>query len=383
MSGNSDQIRGKLSTKIVNTMLAIILVLGLSPLSKASASVVNDSAKQSAEQAQQVATESADDADGSAVDAAAGTGSAAGGSANAGGNASASAAGSANGANVSASTPESVSANSVTGGGASGAVTQNDSAANSAAPQNGNGVAVQSGEYNPDAAPIMFNEGVTVNLFKDDDHNQPLGEDDEITTDDPLYGQLEVTFTQNQRPTKEHPNVSYQFPSNIKITPQTMDLVDNGVVVGKTIIDENGLVTLKYNEAYFSGNKEVNDASFKFNFKMESEPKGDNDSISIIFPGTGTTTVVKTKDGDADVSKFGGDISKSWEGPIFNADDGTYTWTVRVSPKSFATNVNVFDEIGSNLEFVEGSFTMVDSNGASTGPLVMRKSQVPLLLKLL
>ncbi len=367
MSGNSDQIRGKLSTKIVNTMLAIILVLGLSPLSKASASVVNDSAKQSAEQAQQVATESADDADGSAVDAAAGTGSAAGGSANAGGNASASAAGSANGANVSASTPESVSANSVTGGGASGAVTQNDSAANSAAPQNGNGVAVQSGEYNPDAAPIMFNEGVTVNLFKDDDHNQPLGEDDEITTDDPLYGQLEVTFTQNQRPTKEHPNVSYQFPSNIKITPQTMDLVDNGVVVGKTIIDENGLVTLKYNEAYFSGNKEVNDASFKFNFKMESEPKGDNDSISIIFPGTGTTTVVKTKDGDADVSKFGGDISKSWEGPIFNADDGTYTWTVKVSPKSFATNVNVFDEIGSNLEFVEGSFTMIDSNGASTG----------------
>ena len=367
MSGNSDQIRGKLSTKIVNTMLAIILVLGLSPLSKASASVVNDSAKQSAEQAQQVATESADDADGSAVDAAAGTGSAAGGSANAGGNASASAAGSANGANVSASTPESVSANSVTGGGASGAVTQNDSAANSAAPQNGNGVAVQSGEYNPDAAPIMFNEGVTVNLFKDDDHNQPLGEDDEITTDDPLYGQLEVTFTQNQRPTKEHPNVSYQFPSNIKITPQTMDLVDNGVVVGKTIIDENGLVTLKYNEAYFSGNKEVNDASFKFNFKMESEPKGDNDSISIIFPGTGTTTVVKTKDGDADVSKFGGDISKSWEGPIFNADDGTCTWTVKVSPKSFATNVNVFDEIGSNLEFVEGSFTMIDSNGASTG----------------
>ena len=213
----------------------------------------------------------------------------------------------------------------------------------------------------------MFNEGVTVNLFKDDDHNQPLGEDDEITTDDPLYGQLEVTFTQNQRPTKEHPNVSYQFPSNIKITPQTMDLVDNGVVVGKTIIDENGLVTLKYNEAYFSGNKEVNDASFKFNFKMESEPKGDNDSISIIFPGTGTTTVVKTKDGDADVSKFGGDISKSWEGPIFNADDGTYTWTVKVSPKSFATNVNVFDEIGSNLEFVEGSFTMIDSNGASTG----------------
>ena len=146
-----------------------------------------------------------------------------------------------------------------------------------------------------------------------------------------------------------------------------MDLVDNGVVVGKTIIDENGLVTLKYNEAYFSGNKEVNDASFKFNFKMESEPKGDNDSISIIFPGTGTTTVVKTKDGDADVSKFGGDISKSWEGPIFNADDGTYTWTVKVSPKSFATNVNVFDEIGSNLEFVEGSFTMIDSNGASTG----------------
>ena len=120
MSGNSDQIRGKLSTKIVNTMLAIILVLGLSPLSKASASVVNDSAKQSAEQAQQVATESADDTDGSAVDAAAGTGSAAGGSANAGGNASASAAGSANGANVSASTPESVSANSVTGGGGFG-----------------------------------------------------------------------------------------------------------------------------------------------------------------------------------------------------------------------------------------------------------------------
>ena len=83
---------------------------------------------------------------------------------------------------------------------------------------------------------------------------------DEIITDDFFDGQLEVTFTQNQRPTKEHPNVSYQFSRHQRL--QTGDSLSTTAAVGKTIIDENGLVTLKYNEAYFSGNKEVNDASF-------------------------------------------------------------------------------------------------------------------------
>lgn len=108
MNGNSDQIRSKLSTKIVNTMLAIILVLGLSPLSKASASVVNDPAQQSAEQAQQVATESADSASGSASDA---TGAVSGTAA-----ANGSASGTANAATGTAATPADQSANSVTGG---------------------------------------------------------------------------------------------------------------------------------------------------------------------------------------------------------------------------------------------------------------------------
>ncbi len=117
MNGNSDQIRSKLSTKIVNTMLAIILVLGLSPLSKASASVVNDPAQQSAEQAQQVATESADDASDAASDAAS---AASGAAATNGSGTNASASGAANSVTGSATTPTDQSVNSVTGGGCFG-----------------------------------------------------------------------------------------------------------------------------------------------------------------------------------------------------------------------------------------------------------------------
>lgn len=219
MNGNSDQIRSKLSTKIVNTMLAIILVLGLSPLSKASASVVNDPAQQSAEQAQQVATESADDASDAASDAAS---AASGAAATNGSGTNASASGAANSVTGSATTPTDQSVNSVTGGGASGAVSANSAAtANTSASQNtpqpatqnSNGVAVQANEYNPDAESRIVTQGLSVTIYKDKGCNDPLG-DEAVSADTVLYGKVNIDFSSSEAPTLASPNIAYKLPAD-------------------------------------------------------------------------------------------------------------------------------------------------------------------------
>ena len=370
MSGNSDQIRGKLSTKIVNTMLAIILVLGLSPLSKASASVVNDSAKQSAEQAQQVATESADDTDGSAVDAAAGTGSAAGGSANAGGNASASAAGSANGANVSASTPESVSANSVTGGGASGAVTQNGNAANSAAPQNGNGVAAQSGESSNE---IVIDEGYTTGVTVSFEKKTGEGyvkfdpSTDEVSDGDQFKVHADIKFGQtgiNPIPSAEQPIVKYKIPDNIKaITKDWQDLQIDGSKAGSWCIDGDETSgyygVFKLDEAWLGAHPSGFEAGLSFDFIADANGVPDGGSQDFAFPGTGATVSFSYKKSDVSTEK-------SVEGGYdYGSNTISYKVKVTVSERT-AEGLELTDILGKDLQFDTSSFTFEKENDGNS-----------------
>ena len=85
--------------------------------------------------------------------------------------------------------------------------------------------------------------------------------------------------------------------------------------------------------------------------------------MTIAFPGTGTSVTVNIKDGDVAGNKFGSNPNKEWELPVFDSTDNTYTWTVRVSPATVAHDLKIYDTVGSNLEFVDGNFKLVDKDG--------------------
>ena len=226
-------------------------------------------------------------------------------------------------------------------------------------------VAEQASGYNPDAEPIVIDTGVTVGFYKHKDENNqlsdPLTETDTVTSDQTLYGQVSITFNDSNRPRLENPNVSYKLPSNIEVPAQEMDLVDGGRVVGKTFIDDQGNVTLKYNEDYLQTT--VTTASFKFSFTTAGDSKGDGDSEIVRFPGTTTSTTIHFRDGSVSGSKFGSNANNEGEMPRFDQSDNSYTWTVKVSPSTFATNVVLSDSIGSNLEYDRDSFELVDKAG--------------------
>lgn len=362
MNGNSDQIRGKLGTKIVNTMLAIILVLGLSPLSKASASVVNDSAQQSAEQARQVAAESAGDASDSSANAGANASDAAAdnatsGSANASSDANEPASG-ADDASTSASTPENASANSVTGGGASGAVTENGKAAAAATQNSNESVAVQSDEYNPNAAPIMIGSNVTANdmsvsagLYSDEDCTNPLG-DTPVSSSDLVYGKINIKFDKTIKPSKSQPNIEYVFPDSIKdvhgITGADSGTKYEGGKIIYTWKIENGILKINFAEIFFDMQNSEIYANADFDFKINADKVNDDGKLDIVFPGSGTALTINQKEGNVSGNK-------SWK---LNDDGKSITFTVDLDAETNVTDFVLSDVMGSNLTFDPFSFRL-------------------------
>lgn len=362
MNGNSDQIRSKFSTKIVNTMLAIILVLGLSPLSKASASVVDDSSQAGAAEAAQQSSD--DGSEGADV------------STQVGADTGADSSNVVAASGAAAVTPNNQSAENVTGGGASGVVAAGNAVAatalqptNHPAVQNGNSnnaVAVQAETYNPDAEPRKVTQGLTVGVYKDKDCNESLG-NDPVSTDTLLYGKVNIDFSSEEAPSLASPNICYEFPKDQIDVPnqEKATLYDGtGAIAGSWYI-ENGVAHLKYNEDWLRAHQSGIIAHFNFEFTLGLKDQGDGKSETIVFPGTTTSTTVNTKDGDVSGDKFG-KITNQWnhEGqPSFDSSDNSYTWTVKVSPSSYATDLVIEDKIGQNLDFVEGSFSLVDASG--------------------
>ena len=217
------------------------------------------------------------------------------------------------------------------------------------------------GTYNPDAAFVDVSDDctATVTLYKDASHKTELGST-AITSSEDFYASLTVWFRDTTRPSLENPNVMYRFPDNVKVADMDeTDLMD-GTSVGKWWISGN-VAYFKYNEDYLS--QTVTHAYLNLDCKLEGVNKGDGSSEAITFNGASTTVTVNTKDGDVSGSKFGGDMSQTWNGPTFNQDDQSYTWTIKISPNAYATDVKISDTIGSNLSFAEGSFKLVDASG--------------------
>ncbi len=219
-----------------------------------------------------------------------------------------------------------------------------------------------SGTYNPDADFTDISEHCTPSsaLYKDADHTTPL-DDTAITANETFYAKMTVQFQDGYRPTLSNPNVKYQFPDTLKVAdmPET-NLEDNGKIAGTWYIKDN-VVYFKYNEDYLKDT--VVHAYANINCSLGGVDKGDGDSVTITFPGSSTSITVNTKDGSVDGSKFGGNMNEQWNGPTYDQATNSYTWTIKVTPSAHATDLKISDTIGNNLSFVEDSFTLVDAQG--------------------
>ena len=245
-----------------------------------------------------------------------------------------------------------------------------DEQSNETAPQNAeNGIALASesgdgstdvnGTYNPDADPVEISSStcssINANLSYDSEGANPY-DGSAILPTDTLYAKVHVVFSSTGKPTLEQPNVSYTLPKTLNVANKSSDtLLDSNNEKAGTWEITNNTVLLKFSEEWLTKHASEVSANFSLHFTLSDKSQGDGDSTTFTFPGTTTTVTIPTKDGSVDGSKSAGS---------FNADDNTFTWTIKVSPKTAAHNLVVSDTIGSNLSFVDGSFTFTDANGA-------------------
>lgn len=223
--------------------------------------------------------------------------------------------------------------------------------------------APRSGSYNGAADFREVASGISVTVYKDAAMDEPLG-DEPVVDGAHLYGKLNIDFAEKEQPTLESPNIKYVFPSNVNFTNKgEQPLYDSSNNVAGTWRIENGVAYLHYNEDWLRTHPSGCTAYVGFDFSVQESGKGDGDQVIINFPSTGTSVTVNIKDGDVAGSKFGANPSKEWEMPTFDPTDNTYTWTVKVSPQTIAHDLKIYDTIGSNLEFVGGSFALVDKDG--------------------
>ncbi len=247
-------------------------------------------------------------------------------------------------------------------------VASDDDSSDAAAQSGENGIALASdgdltGTYNPDADAVDVSDDceAAVTLYKDSGHTTPLG-DTAITTSEKFYARLQIDF-KKLGPTLATPNVMYRFPSNVSVKDMgETPLIDSstGDFAGTWYIQDN-IAYFKYNEAYL--NKTVTHAFANLDCGLSDANKGDGSSETIKFNGSSTSTTVYIKDGDVNASKFGEKMNETWNGPTYNQADNSYTWTIKISPTTYATNVKVEDTIGLNLTFDKDSFKLVNASG--------------------
>lgn len=226
------------------------------------------------------------------------------------------------------------------------------SAATEPTPQNAAPSAKESGEYNGDADHKEATRGISVTVYKDKDCSQELG-GEAVSGDTPLYGKVNIDFATEEQPALAQPNVKYTFPKNVSFSDQsTQTLYDGNNQVAGTWYIKDGVAYLHYNEDWLRKEHSNVSAHVNFQFNLNSNETGDDKQVTVNFPGTATSTVINTKDGNVSGNKFGTDFNNEWSAPKFDASDNSYTWTVKVSPSTTATDLKIEDVIGSNLDFV-------------------------------
>ena len=193
---------------------------------------------------------------------------------------------------------------------------------------------------------------VTVNLYADENHTQPLGEP--TTSTSRFYGAFSAEFLPGEAP-KPGQNVAvYEFPDTIKVDDNDGgDLMEGpGADAAKagTWKIENNKVFFTFDEAWLAAKPADIHVAANFSFQLANKETGSGGGASVEFPGAGTITI-PTKDGDVTGEK---------SGTFSQGADGVakVTWTVKLTVESYATNVKFTDSLGDNFSFVEGSFLL-------------------------
>lgn len=193
---------------------------------------------------------------------------------------------------------------------------------------------------------------VTVNLYTDENHTQPL--DGPTTSTSNFYGAFSANFKSDKAPSPGHNVAVYEFPDTIVV-----DNNDGGDLMAGSGTDakkagtwkiEDNKAIFTFDENWLASNPSGIYVAANFSFQLANTGTGSGGSASVEFPGAGSIDIL-TKDGNVTGTKAGA-FSQGADGVA------KVTWTVKLTVESYATNVNFTDTLGANFDFVDGSFTL-------------------------
>lgn len=201
--------------------------------------------------------------------------------------------------------------------------------------------------------PIVIDENtadVTVELYTIVENRKvPLGNTSVLSTDT-LYGSFSADFKPNHTPSSEQNVAEYSLPSNIKLLKdESGSLYDGSGKKAGTWKCENNKLIFTFDQNWINANPSDIHVGVDFSFKLANENVGSGDTTKVEFPGTGGIDIA-TKDGDVAGTKEG-KFSQS-------GGAGKVTWTLKLVVESYAHNVQLTDELGSNFTFVPESFKL-------------------------
>lgn len=200
--------------------------------------------------------------------------------------------------------------------------------------------------------PIVIDETtakVTVELYTDENRKVPLGNTAVLSTDT-LYGSFSADFKPNHTPSSAQNVAEYSLPSNVKLLKDESGLLYDGS--GKeagTWKCENNKLIFTFDQNWINTNPSDVHVGVDFSFKLSNENVGSGDTTKVEFPGTAGIDI-STKDGDIAGTKEGKFSQSGGEGKV--------TWTLKLVVESYAHNVQLTDELGSNFTFVSESFKL-------------------------
>lgn len=200
--------------------------------------------------------------------------------------------------------------------------------------------------------PIVIDETtakVTVELYTDENRKVPLGNTAVLSTDT-LYGSFSADFKPNHTPSSAQNVAEYSLPSNVKLLKDESGLLydGSGKEAGTWKCENNKLIFTFYQNWINTNPSDVH-VGVDFSFKLSNENVGSGDTTKVEFPGTAGIDI-STKDGDVAGTKEGKFSQSGGEGKV--------TWTLKLVVESYAHNVQLTDELGSNFTFVSESFKL-------------------------
>lgn len=192
---------------------------------------------------------------------------------------------------------------------------------------------------------------VRVELFTDEGRKTPL-DDNAVLSTNTLYGSFSAKFEANHGPSAERNVAEYSLPDSIKAFDNTGGrLMDDSNQEAGTWRCENNKLIFTFKESWIKTHPSDVHVGADFSFKLANENVGSGDTTKVKFPGTA----------EIDIATIDGDVTGAKEGKFSQSgSEGKVTWTLKLEVASYAHNVCLTDELGSNFSFVPGSFKLND-----------------------